>query len=161
MRSRIIPAAVVTIALLAASALPAPAQTTSKDVSQKASETGEAIKDYTIEKKNEAVAQAKKLTADLDTKIKDLEAEASKQTGEAKAKAQAQLRDLKAKRAAASRKASDLGKATKASWERAKEGFADAYRDLATAYEKAAAEFKKKPRAGRARPAPSAASSAA
>ena len=143
MRSRIIPAAVVTIALLAASALPAPAQTTSKDVSQKASETGEAIKDYTIEKKNEAVAQAKKLTADLDAKIKDLEAEASKQTGEAKVKAQAQLRDLKAKRAAASRKASDLGKATKASWDRAKEGFADAYRDLATAYEKAAAEFKK------------------
>ena len=148
MRSRTIPTAVVTIALLAASALSLPAQTTSpqttsKDVGQKASETGEAIKDYTIEKKNEAVAQAKKLTADLDAKIKDLEAEASKQTGEAKAKAQAQLRDLKAKRAAASRKASDLGKATKASWERAKEGFADAYRDLATAYEKAAAEFKK------------------
>jgi Spy/CpxP family protein refolding chaperone len=143
MHSRIIPTAVVTIALLAASALPVPAQTTSKDVAQKASETGEAIKDYTIEKKNEAVAQAKKLTADLDAKIKDLEAEASKQTGEAKTKAQAQLRDLKAKRAAASRKASDLGKATKASWERAKEGFADAYRDLATAYEKAAAEFKK------------------
>jgi Spy/CpxP family protein refolding chaperone len=143
MRSRTISAAVVTIVLLAASALPVPAQTTSKDVAQKASETGEAIKDYTIEKKNEAVAQAKKLTADLDAKIKDLEAEASKQTGEAKTKAQAQLRDLKAKRAAASRKASDLGKATKASWERAKEGFADAYRDLATAYEKAAAEFKK------------------
>ena len=148
MRSRTIPTAVVTIALLTASALSLPAQTTSaqttsKDVGQKASETGEAIKDYTIEKKNEAVAQAKKLTADLDAKIKDLEAEASKQTGEAKAKAQAQLRDLKAKRGAASRKASDLGKATKASWERAKEGFADAYRDLATAYEKAAAEFKK------------------
>ena len=53
------------------------------------------------------------------------------------------LWDLKAKRAVASKKASDLGKATKASWDRAKEGFADAYRDLATAYEKAAAEFKK------------------
>ena len=143
MRSQFIPAAVVTIALLTASALSVPAQTTSKDVSQKASETGEAIKDYTIEKKNEAVAHAKKLTADLDAKIKEMEAEASKQTGEAKTKAQAQLRDLKAKRAAASRKASDLGKATKASWDRAKEGFADAYRDLATAYEKAAAEFKK------------------
>ena len=143
MRARIVPAAVVTIALLTASTLPVPAQTTSKDVSQKASETGEAIKDYTVEKKNEAVAHAKKLTADLDAKIKDLEAEAARQTGEAKAKAQAQLRDLKAKRAVASRKASDLGRATKASWERAKEGFADAYRDLATAYDKAAAEFKK------------------
>jgi Spy/CpxP family protein refolding chaperone len=143
MRSRIVPAALVTIALLTASPLSAPAQTTSTDVSQKASETGEAIKDYTVEKKNEAVAHAKKLTADLDAKIKDLEAAAAKQTGEAKAKAQAQLRDLKAKRAVASKKASDLGRATKASWDRAKEGFADAYRDLATAYDKAAAEFKK------------------
>ena len=148
MRLQIIPAIVVTVGLLTtpapyASAQTPPPRTTTGEIGQKASETGEAIKDYTIEKKNEAVAQAKKLTADLDAKIKDLEAEASKQTWEAKAKAQAQLRDLKAKRAAASRKASDLGKATKASWERAKEGFADAYRDLATAYEKAAAEFKK------------------
>ena len=141
MRTFIRLVALVPIVLLAAA--PLSAQTTSKDVGQKASETGEAIRDYTVEKKNEAVAQAKKLTADLDAKIKELEAQASKQTGEAKAKAEAQLRDLKAKRAAASRKASDLGKATKASWERAKEGFADAYRDLATAYEKAAAEFKK------------------
>jgi hypothetical protein len=133
--------ALLPIVLLAAA--PLSAQTTSKDVGQKASETGEAIRDYTVEKKNEAVAQAKKLTADLDAKIKELEAEASKLTGEAKAKAEAQLRDLKAKRAKASQKANDLGRATKASWERAKEGFADAYRDLATAYDKAAAEFKK------------------
>jgi gas vesicle protein len=143
MRPRIVPVALVTIALLGAPALAVSAQTTSRDVSQKASETGEAIKDYTVEKKNEAVAHAKRLTDDLDAKIKDLEAEAARQTGEARAKAQAQLRDLKAKRAVASRKASDLGRATKASWERAKEGFADAYRDLATAYEKAAGEFKK------------------
>src|SRR5258708_20359236 len=113
MRSRIIPAAVVTIALLTASALSVPAQTTSKDVSQKASETGEAIKDYTIEKKNEAVAHAKKLTADLDAKIKELEAEASKQTGEAKAKAQAQPRDLKAKPAKPSHQPPDLAQPTK------------------------------------------------
>src|SRR5258705_4821315 len=99
MRPRIIPAAVVTIALLTASALSVPAQTTSKDVSQKASETGEAIKDYTIEKKNEAVAHAKKLTADLDAKIKEMEAEASKQTRDDKTKTQAQLRDLTDKHA--------------------------------------------------------------
>src|SRR5258708_15686906 len=108
MRSPITPAAVVTIALLTASALCVPAQTTSKDVSQKASETGEAIKDYTVEKKNEAVAQAKKLTADLDGKIKELEAEASKQTGGAKAKAQAQRRDLQATRAQSSQHTSAL-----------------------------------------------------
>jgi hypothetical protein len=117
---------------------PAAAQTSAKDVGQKAGETGEAIRDYTIEKKDEAVAEARKITADLDAKIKELKAAAARQTGEAKTRALAQI-----KRATASKKASDLGRATKASWERAKDGFADAYRDLATAYDKAAAEFKK------------------
>jgi hypothetical protein len=136
-------ALLVTVLVLGLFAVPATAQTSAKDVGQKAGETGEAIRDYTIEKKDEAVAQAKKITADLDAKIKELKAEASRQTGEAKAKAQAQIKDLEAKRATASKKASDLGRASKASWERAKDGFADAYRDLATAYDKAAAEFKK------------------
>ena len=123
--------------------VPAAAQTSAKDVGQKAGETGEAIRDYTIEKKDEAVAQAKKITADLDAKIKQLKAEAARQTGKAKTRAQTQIKDLEAKRVKASRKANDLGRATRASWDRAKEGFADAYRDLATAYDKAAAEFKK------------------
>jgi glutamate-1-semialdehyde aminotransferase len=143
MRPRIIPAIVVTIGVLATGALPVPAQTPSKDVSQKASETGQAIKDYTVEKKDEAVAHAKKITADLDAKIKELEAQASKQTGEIKARSQAQIKDLKAKRTKASQKVTELSRATKASWERAKEGFGDAYRDLASAYDRAAAEFKK------------------
>lgn len=142
MRPRMLAAMVVTIGLLAAP-VPASAQTPSKDVAQKASETGQAIRDYTVEKKDEAVAHAKKATAELEAKIKELEAQASKQTGEIKARSQAQIKDLKAKRARASQKAGELGRATKASWERAKEGFADAYRDLASAYDKAAAEFKK------------------
>lgn len=143
MRVRIMSAMMVTLGLLAVSALPAPAQTTGKDVAQKASETGQAIKDYTVEKKDEAVAHARKITADLEAKIKDLEAQAAKQTGAVKARSQAQLKELKAKRAKASQKASELGRATKASWEKAKEGFADAYRDLASAYDRAAAEWKK------------------
>lgn len=148
MRPRIIPAIAVTIGLLAlaaphASAQTPPPKTSAGEVGQKASETGQAIRDYTVEKKDEAVAHAKQATADLEAKIKDLEAQAAKQTGEIKAKSQAQIKDLKAKRAKASQKAADLGRATKASWEKAKEGFAEAYRDLASAYDKAAAEFKK------------------
>jgi len=143
MRPRIIPVLAVTIGVLTTSTVLVPAQTTSKDVSQKASETGQAIKDYTVEKKDEAVAHAKKITADLEAKIKELEAQASKQTGEIKAQSQAQIKELKAKRTKASQKVTELSRATKASWEKAKEGFADAYRDLASAYDKAAAEFKK------------------
>ena len=132
MRPRFIPAIAVIgmIGLLAATAPLARAQTTS-------------IRDYTVEKKDEAVAYAKKATADLEAKIKELEAQASKQTGELKTKSQAQIKDLKAKRAKASEKVTELSRATAASWDKAKEGFANAYRDLAVAYDKAVAEFKK------------------
>ena len=51
--------------------------------------------------------------------------------------------ELVAEHAAAGRKINELTRASKASWERAKEGFAKAYRDLAESYDKAAAEFKK------------------
>ncbi|HZP37086.1 MAG TPA: hypothetical protein VFE48_11445 [Methylomirabilota bacterium] len=141
--ARALVAAAIGLALATVGAPPAVAQTSARDVGQKAGETGEAIRDYTIEKKDEAVAQAKKITADLDAKIKELKAEAARRTGEAKARAQAQIKDLEAKRAKAAQKASDLGRATRASWEHAKAGFADAYRDLARAYDKAAAEFRK------------------
>ena len=79
-------------------------------------DTGEAIKDYTVDKKNEAVAHAKKLGRDIDVKIKELDAHASKQTGEAKAKSREMIKDLTAKRAKVSAKLSELSKATKASW---------------------------------------------
>lgn len=132
MRPHVIPAIAVigVIGLLAATAPLAQAQSAS-------------IRDYTVEKKDEAVAYAKKATADLEAKIKELEAQASKQTGEVKAKSQAQIKDLKAKRAKASEKVTELSRATTASWDKAKEGFANAYRDLAVAYDKAVAEFKK------------------
>lgn len=143
MSRRIMITAIAGAVLLAAVPLRASAQTSAQDVSKKATETGEAIRDYTVERKDEAVAHARKLAADLDAKIKELEAQASKQTGEAKAKLQAQIKDLKTKRDAAGAKLNELTRASKASWERAKEGFATAYRDLAEAYEKAAAEFKK------------------
>jgi hypothetical protein len=133
----------LTLTLLTCPARPGWAQSTGKDVGQKAAETGEAIRDYSVEKKDEAVAHAKRLSADLNARIKELETRAAKETGEAKTKAQAQLKELRAKRAEASRKLADLSRASKASWDRAKEGFANAYRDLAAAYDRAAAELKK------------------
>lgn len=131
------------VVLLGAAPVPAAAQTSSKDVSQKASETVEAIRGYTVEKKDEAVAYAKKVGAEADAKIKDLKAQASRQTGEAKARSQAMIKDLEAKRAQASRKTAELSRATKASWDKAKNAVADAYHEVVAAYERAAADLKK------------------
>jgi len=141
MSGSVISAIFAAAALLLSPALPILAQqTTAQDVGQKMAETGEAMKDYTIDKEDEAVSYAKKLRSDIDAKIKELEARASKQSGETKAKSERTIKDLKAK---VSAKLNDLSKASKASWDETKKGFADAYRDLAMAYHKSVAEFEK------------------
>lgn len=143
MRIRLIGVIVAALAVFGWSA-PVPAQqTTAKDVGQKMAETGDAIKDYTVEKKDEAVAHAKKLGRDIDAKIKQFEADASKSSGETKAAAQEMVKELKAKRAKMTQKTNDLSKATKATWDDTKKGFADAFKDVAMAYDKAVASIKK------------------
>jgi hypothetical protein len=136
-------AAMVAAVILLVVAFPVSAPTQSKEVSQKASETIEAIRSYTVEKKDEALAYVRKVGADVDARIKDLKAQAARQTGEAQARSQALIKDLEAKRAEAGKKASDLSRATKASWDKAKDAFAEAYREVAAAYDRAAAEIRK------------------
>ena len=133
---------VFTFGTMATPAGPARAQT-GKDVKEKAAETVDAIKDYSVEKKNEAVRYAQKLSRKADADIKELQAKTAKATGEAKAKSQQQLSELKKRRAAASKKLGELGKATASSWDTAKQGFVDAFKDLRDSLDKAAEEFKK------------------
>lgn len=121
---------------------PAVGQTTGKDVSKKAADAWDTVKAYTVEKKNDAVAYSKKLVSEADAKIKRLEAKASKASGDTKAQYDKAVKDLKTKRAQASKKLDEMGKATGSAWDSAKDGFADAYKDLHEAYEKAAAAFK-------------------
>jgi hypothetical protein len=136
-------ASIAALALGALLASPAPAQTTAKDVEQKAAQTADAIRNYTVDKKNEAVAHAKKLTHDLDGDIKKLETKASKASGEAKVKGDKAMKDLKEKQKQAGKKLDELGKASGAAWDSAKHGFADAFKDLRVAYDQAASQFTK------------------
>ena len=131
----------LSIALTVILTLPVPAFT--QTPAQKAGDAAETIKSYTIENKNEAVAHGKALVSDLDAKIKDLESRISRDTSSAKTDLQRQLSELKAKRAQAGKKLDELGKATAESWDSVKHGFADAYKDLQTAFDKAAASLRK------------------
>ena len=143
MRIRLIGGIVAALVVLGWSA-PVPAQqTTAKDVGQQMAATGDAMKDYTVEKKNDAVAHAKKLGRDIDAKIKKFEADAAKSGAETKAAAQEMVKELKAKQAKMAQKTNDLSKATKASWDDTKKGFTDAYKDLAMTFDKAVASIKK------------------
>ena len=118
-------------------------------VAQTSTSTTDAIKNYSMEKKNEAAAHSKKLVSDFDTKIKDLETQISKDTSAAGADAKRQgkelkeLTDLKAARAQAAKKADEMGKASAESWNGAKQAFADSYKDLQKAYDAAVAKVKK------------------
>ncbi len=131
-----------TVGVVSAPVEPARAQT-SKDVKEKAVGTVDAVKDYSVEKKNEAVRYARKLSRKADADLKDIQAKAAKTTGEAKAKSQQQLSELKKKRAAAAKKLRELRKATTSSWDTAKQGFVDSFKDLRESLDKAAEEFKK------------------
>lgn len=107
-----------------------------------AADTWDQIKSYSTEKKNEAVAYGRKLVRQTDRGIKELDRKASKASGEAKAQFQSDVKELKAKRAEASKKLDQMGKATNAAWDEAKNGFADAYKDLQESYEKAVRKLK-------------------
>jgi len=111
--------------------------------------TTDKIKNYSVEKKNEAAAESKKLVSDFDVKIKDLETQISKDTSAAGADAKRQgkelkeLADLKAARTQAAKTADEMGKASKESWDGAKQAFTDSYKDLQKAYDAAVAKVKK------------------
>jgi signal transduction protein with GAF and PtsI domain len=120
-------------------ASPAVAQTST----QTSSDTTDKMKSYSIEKKNEAVAYGKKMMSDMDVKIKELEAQMSRDASAAKADTQRGLNEMKEKRAQTAKKLDELGKASAQSWDATKQGFSDAYKDLQKSYDKAVASFKK------------------
>jgi outer membrane murein-binding lipoprotein Lpp len=100
------------------------------------------VKSYSVEKKNEAMTYGRQLVRDTDRQIRSLERRAAKASGEAKDQLDSDIRELKTKRAAASNKLDEMGKATGAAWDEAKDGFADAYKDLQDAYERARKKLK-------------------
>ncbi len=121
---------------------PGLAQTTAKDVEKKTGEAWDTVKSYSVDKKNDAVAYGKKLVRESNDQIKGLEKKAAQASGDAKARYKREITDLKGKSKHASKKLDEMGKATGAAWDDAKNGFADAYRDLSQSFEKAAAQFK-------------------
>lgn len=129
-------------ALAFAAAQPALANTTTADVSKKASELWQSIRSYSADKHKDAVDHGRKLLKDMDAEIDRLEKKGAAAKGDAKAAYAKEVRDLKASRDKAAAKLDHWGKQSGAAWDEAKNGFADAYRDLHHAYDKASAKLK-------------------
>jgi len=133
---------VLAILLAVAYAQPAVAETTTKDVSKKAGEAWETVKSYSVDRKKDAVAYGRKLVRSTDREIKELDRKAAKASDEAKAQLRSDMNELRAKRAEASKKLDEMGKASAGAWDEAKNGFADAYKDLQDSYHKAVKKLK-------------------
>ena len=101
-------------------------------------EAWERVKAFTIETKDAALEDGRKLMREIDTKIKGLEDKAAQSSGDAKASYERSVADLKVKREQASTKLDDMGKATGSAWNATKDGFADAYKELHESVDKAA-----------------------
>ncbi len=61
------------MAVITLQAVPVVGQTTTQDVTKKATAAWEAMKDYTVERKNDAVAYGKKLMSDFNGQYRELE----------------------------------------------------------------------------------------
>jgi hypothetical protein len=105
--------------------------------SQQAGDTWNHIRSYSADKKNQAVAYGKKLMKQSDVEFAKLQANAAKASGAAKEEFDKQVANLKVARAQAAAKLERMEKASGSAWNDAKEGFADAYRDMRKAYRRA------------------------
>ena len=140
--------ATILLALITALAItipltgPAIGENTSDDLAKETKEAAEAFKNYMIEKKNDAVKHGQDLLEKTDAEIDKLQTEAAEAGDETEAAYEDTIDDLKEKRAVAGEKLDELGDASAESWDDAKEGFTEAYRDLYHAYKEALSNFK-------------------
>ena len=135
-------------ALLAVSPLSFSAEapaTTAKDVSRKAGETGRAIKDYTVEQRDEAIKKAKAALDDLDARIRRMErkldGEWERMDQGARKKARATLDTLRRERNEAAEWYGGLKHSSAESWEQVKAGFVKSYEVLRQSFAKARKEL--------------------
>jgi hypothetical protein len=120
-------------------------KTTAKDVSRKAGETGRAIKDYTVEQRDEAIKQAKAGLDDLDARIRRMERKLDSEWDHmdqaGRKKARATLNALRRERNEAAEWYGGLKHSSAESWEQVKAGFAKSYEALKESFAKARKEF--------------------
>ena len=102
----------------------------------------ERIKTFAHVQKQQAVAEGRKMLAETDRRIEALKKEARNSTAEAKAAHEKNMAELQARKKAAQAELARLEKAAAGTWDAAREGASNAYRDLQAAYEKAAASAK-------------------
>lgn len=119
--------------------------TARKDVSKKVEAAAEAIKNYTVLQKDEAIKNAKATLEDLDARIKQMEDRLDKEWNHmdsaARDTARASLRKLREQRTDLADWYGQLKQSSASAWDSVKRGFADSYETLRGSIEKVQKEF--------------------
>ena len=120
-------------------------KTTAKEVQQKATETTDAIKNYTVEKRDEAARKVEARLNSLDTRIKALGARIDnnweKMDNVARERARNTLTVLHEKRIRVAEWYGSMKNSSTEAWGHVKNGFSDAYNSLRSSWEKAEKEY--------------------
>jgi hypothetical protein len=123
----------------------APRSTSMSEVKHNVAETAQAIKNYTIKQKDEAVKKAREALGDLDARIDRLQARLEKKWNQmsqaAREKAQATERGLRKERTEAAEWYGGLKHSSATAWGDVKNGFVKSYQALADAVHKAEREY--------------------
>ncbi len=116
-----------------------------KDMSNKVEAAAEAIKNYTVAQKDEAIKQAKTTLDELDARIKQTEDRLDKQWGQmdkaARDAARASVRKLREQRTELADWYGQLKQSSATAWELVKQGFVDSYQALRESVAKVQKEF--------------------
>jgi hypothetical protein len=138
-------AALLAVSPLSFSAEASGSNTTAKDVSKKAGETGKAIKDYTVAQRDDAIKQAKAGLDDVDARIRRMERkldnEWERMDQAARKRARATLNALRRERNEAAEWYGGLKHSSAESWEQVKAGFVKSYDVLKESFAKARKQF--------------------
>ena len=137
-------------ALLAASPLsfaaePSGSKSTAKDIAKKADETGQAIKNYTVAQRDDAIKNAKAALDDADRRIdrmeRKLDSEWERMDQAGRKRARATLNALRRGRNDAAEWYGGLKHGSAESWDQVKAGFVKSYEVLKESFAKARKEF--------------------
>ena len=120
-------------------------KTTVEEIKQEATETTNVIKDYTVERRDEAARKVEARLNSLDTRIKALEARIDrnweKMDNTARARARDTLTVLHEKRIRAAEWYGSMKNSSTEAWGHMKKGFSDAYSSLRSSWKKAEKEY--------------------
>ena len=120
-------------------------ETTAKDVKEKVADAAQAIKNYTVNQRDEAVKKAKAALDDLDVRINSMESQLDKKWDQmdqsAREKGRATLTALRKQRNEVAEWYGSLKHSSRKAWEEVKKGFLKSYQELRDSLDKARSEF--------------------